>query len=64
MPNSIEVEAMARESFAVGRSGILPLIEAERAVLDARLGRTEALFAVQAARAELEEQSGVALSAP
>jgi len=40
------------------------LIEAQRALLDARLGRTEALFAVQAARAALEEASGVALSAP
>jgi cobalt-zinc-cadmium efflux system outer membrane protein len=64
VPNATEVEAMAREAFSVGRSGILPLIEAERAVLDARLGRTEALFAVQAARADLEESSGVALSVP
>jgi outer membrane protein, heavy metal efflux system len=64
LPNAVEVEAMAREAFSVGRSGILPLIEAERAVLDARMGRTEALFAVQSARADLEEQSGVALSAP
>jgi cobalt-zinc-cadmium efflux system outer membrane protein len=64
LPNALEVEQMAREAFSVGRSGILPLIEAERAVLDARMGRTEALFAVQSARADLEEQSGVALSAP
>jgi cobalt-zinc-cadmium efflux system outer membrane protein len=64
LPNAVEVEAMAREAFSVGRSGILPLIEAERAVLDARLGRTEALYAVQAARADLEEQSGVKLAAP
>jgi cobalt-zinc-cadmium efflux system outer membrane protein len=64
LPNAVEVEAMAREAFSVGRSGILPLIEAERAVLEARLGRTDALFAVQSARADLEEQSGVALSAP
>jgi outer membrane protein TolC len=64
VPNAVEVEAMAREGFAVGKSGLLPLIEAERAVLDARLGRSEALYAVQAARADLEESSGVALSAP
>ena len=64
LPNAVEVETMAREAFSVGRSGILPLIEAERAVLDARMGRTEALFAVQSARADLEESSGVALSAP
>lgn len=64
VPNALEVEKMAREAFAVGRSGILPLIEAERAVLDARLGRVEALYAAQAARADLEEASGVALSAP
>jgi cobalt-zinc-cadmium efflux system outer membrane protein len=64
LPSAVEVESMAREAFSVGRSGILPLIEATRAVLDARLGRTEALYAVQAARADLEEQSGVALSAP
>jgi outer membrane protein TolC len=64
VPNAVEVEAMAREAFSVGKSGILPLIEAERAVLDARLGRAEAEFSVQSARADLEEQSGVALSAP
>ncbi len=64
VPAALEVEAMAREGFAVGRSGLLPLIEASRAVLDARLGRTEALYAVQAARADLEEASGVALSTP
>jgi cobalt-zinc-cadmium efflux system outer membrane protein len=64
LPSAVEVEHMAREGFAVGRSGILPLIEAERAVLDARLGRAEALYAVQAARADLEEASGVALSTP
>jgi cobalt-zinc-cadmium efflux system outer membrane protein len=64
LPNAVEVEAMAQEAFTVGRSGILPLIEAERALLEARLGRSDALFAVQAARADLEEQSGVALSAP
>jgi outer membrane protein TolC len=64
VPAALEVEAMAREGFAVGRSGLLPLIEASRAVLDARLGRAEALYAVQAARADLEEASGVPLSAP
>ena len=55
---------MAREGFAAGRTGLLPLIEAQRALLDSRLGQTEARFAVQAARADLEEASGVALSAP
>jgi len=64
LPNATQVEAMAREGFAVGKSGLLPLIEAERAVLDARLGRSEALYAVHAARADLEESSGVALSVP
>jgi outer membrane protein TolC len=64
LPNASEVETMAREAFAVGKSGILPLIEAQRALLDARLGRSEALFAVQAARADLEESTGVALSVP
>jgi outer membrane protein TolC len=64
VPNALEVEQMAREGFSVGKSGLLPLIEAGRAVLDARLGRAEALYAVQAARADLEESSGVALSSP
>jgi cobalt-zinc-cadmium efflux system outer membrane protein len=64
VPNASQVEQMAREGFAVGKSGILPLIEAQRAVLDARLGRAEALYAVQAARADLEESSGVPLSMP
>ena len=64
VPSATQVEAMAREGFAAGRTGLLPLIEAQRALLDARLGQTEAQFAVQSARAELEEASGVALSAP
>ena len=53
-----------REGFAAGRTGLLPLIEAQRSLLDSRLGQTEARFAVQTARADLEEASGVALSAP
>lgn len=64
VPSATQVEAMAREGFAAGRTGLLPLIEAQRALLDARLGQTEAQLAVQSARAELEEASGVALSAP
>ncbi|MEO6951718.1 MAG: TolC family protein [Polyangia bacterium] len=64
VPNALEVEKMAREAFAAGKSGIVPLIVAERAVLDARLGRVEALFKAQSARADLEEASGVALSVP
>jgi cobalt-zinc-cadmium efflux system outer membrane protein len=64
VPSATQVEAMAREGFAAGRTGLLPLIEAQRALLDARLGQTEARFAVQSARAELEEASGVTLSAP
>ena len=64
VPAATQVEAMAREGFAAGRTGLLPLIEAQRALLDSRLGQAEARFAVQAARADLEEASGVALSAP
>jgi outer membrane protein TolC len=64
VPNARAVEAMAREGFASGKTGLLPLIEAERSVLEAQLGLTEALFSVQSARADLEEASGVALSAP
>jgi cobalt-zinc-cadmium efflux system outer membrane protein len=64
LPAATRVEAMAREAFAAGRTGILPLIEAERSMLDARMGRVGALFAVQSARADLEEASGVPLSTP
>jgi outer membrane protein, heavy metal efflux system len=64
VPAATQVEAMAREGFAAGRTGLLPLIEAQRSLLDSRLGQTEARFAVQSARADLEEASGVALSAP
>jgi cobalt-zinc-cadmium efflux system outer membrane protein len=64
VPTARSVEQMAREGFAAGRTGLLPLIEAERALLDAQLARIDALYAVQAARADLEESSGVALSAP
>jgi cobalt-zinc-cadmium efflux system outer membrane protein len=64
VPSAATVEQMAREGFSAGKTGLLPLIEAERAVLDAQLGRVEALFAVQSARADLEEASGVVLSTP
>ena len=64
VPSATQVESMAREGFAAGKTGLLPLIEAQRALLDSRLGQTEARFAVQAARADLEGASGVALSAP
>ena len=64
VPAATQVEAMAREGFAAGRTGLLPLIEAQRSLLDSRLGQTEARFAVQTARADLEEASGVALTAP
>lgn len=64
VPSADTVEQMAREGFSAGRTGLLPLLEAERAVLEARNGRSAALFAVQAARADLEELSGVPLSAP
>ncbi len=62
VPNANEVEAMAREGFSEGRSGLLPLIEAERAVVDARLGLTDAQYDAQAAAADLEEASGAALA--
>ncbi len=64
VPAAVQVEAMAREGFAAGRTGLLPLIEAQRSLLDSRLGQAEARFAVQQARADLEEASGVALSTP
>jgi outer membrane protein TolC len=64
VPAALAVEAMAREGFAAGKSGLLPLLEAARAVLEARFGRAQALYDVQAARADLEEASGVALSTP
>jgi cobalt-zinc-cadmium efflux system outer membrane protein len=64
VPTAVTVVKMAQEGFANGKTGLLPLLEAERAVLEARLGRAEALFSVQAARADLEEASGVPLSTP
>lgn len=64
VPAAAKVADMAREGFAAGRTGLLPLIEAQRAMLESLLGQTEARFAVQSARADLEEASGVALSAP
>ncbi len=64
VPTANSVERMAREGFSAGHTGLLPLLEAERSVLEARLSRAEALFAVQVARADLEEASGVPLSTP
>lgn len=64
VPVATAVEAMAREGFATGKSGLVSLLEAERGVLEARVGRVNALAAMQAARAELEEVSGVPQSLP
>lgn len=61
LPAATRVEVMAREGYTAGKTGLLPLIEAERALDEARLGRAQALFDVQAARADLEAQSGVPL---
>lgn len=63
LPAASRVEQMAREGFTSGKTGLLPLLEAERAVLEARFGRADALFALQQARADLEEASGVTFDA-
>jgi len=47
VPTAQSVEQMAREGFAAGKTGLLPLIEAERALLDAQLNRVEALYAME-----------------
>ena len=64
LPAAVRVEAMAQEGFTAGKTGLLPLLESERALDDARLGRAQALFDVQVARADLETASGVPLDAP
>ena len=64
LPKAISVERMAREGFAEGKNGLVQVIDAQRSVLEARLGLVETQFAIQSARADLEEASGVALPAP
>jgi cobalt-zinc-cadmium efflux system outer membrane protein len=64
LPAAVSAANRAADGFRTGRTALLPLLEAQRAVLDARTGRVAALYDVQAARADLEEASGVALSAP
>jgi len=64
LPAAQRVESMAEEGFRAGRTGLLPLVEAQRALQQAKLGRTGAWGAVQEARALLEEATGVELSAP
>ena len=64
VPAAQRVEEMAEEGFRAGRTGLLPLVEAQRALQQAKLGRAGAWGAVQEARAFLEEATGVELSAP
>ena len=61
LPGSKELEELAEESYKEGRTGILGVIEAQRASRQIRMGYLDVLLQYQTAVADLEQASGVEL---
>jgi cobalt-zinc-cadmium efflux system outer membrane protein len=61
LPAMEEARRMTEDGYREGRLDILRLLEAQRAVLDARLANLEAVVAWGRALADLERSAGVAL---
>jgi cobalt-zinc-cadmium efflux system outer membrane protein len=58
IPAAIELAALAEESYKMGRTPVLALLEAQRALRDVRRDYLQALLEFQAALADLEEVIG------
>jgi cobalt-zinc-cadmium efflux system outer membrane protein len=62
VPAAVTLEALAEESYRLGRSPVLAVLEAQRSLRDVRREYLQALLALQQAIAKLEETIGVPLS--
>jgi cobalt-zinc-cadmium efflux system outer membrane protein len=62
IPAAAELAALAEESYKMGRTQVLALIEAQRALRDVRREYLQALLEFQAALADLEEVIGAPIA--
>jgi outer membrane protein TolC len=62
LPATEEARAMTEESYRAGRSDLVRVLEAQRAVVDTRLGEAEAIAAWARAFADLERAAGEGLA--
>jgi outer membrane protein, heavy metal efflux system len=62
IPAATELAALAEESYKAGRTPVLTLLEAQRALRDARREYLDALLEFQAALADLEEVIGAPIA--
>ena len=58
LPTATEIEALAEESYRLGRAGLLSVLDAQRALRDVRAEATAARLAEQSALADLEDVLG------
>jgi cobalt-zinc-cadmium efflux system outer membrane protein len=61
LPDAERVRSLAEEAYRAGETGLLPVIDAQRAALEVRQGYLQALFDYQSALADLEQTAGVPL---
>ena len=58
LPTATQIEALAEESYRLGRAGLLSVLDAQRALRDVRAEATAAQLAEQSALADLEDVLG------
>jgi cobalt-zinc-cadmium efflux system outer membrane protein len=61
LPQSVQLEQMAEESYQAGKTNLLILLDAQRRLNDVRKAYLDSLFAAQSAFAALEEAVGAPL---
>lgn len=61
LPDAERVRLLAEEAYRAGQTGLLPVLDAQRAALEVRQGYLQALFDYQTALADLEQAAGVPL---
>jgi cobalt-zinc-cadmium efflux system outer membrane protein len=61
VPTATELEGLAQESYAAGRTSVLGVLEAQRSLRDLRLEALQAALELQASLAEMEELLGTPL---
>jgi cobalt-zinc-cadmium efflux system outer membrane protein len=61
LPQALEVERLAEESYRLGQTGIVSLLQALQASRDARLRSLQAAESLQGALADLERAIGAPL---